>query len=403
MNILYICDEYPPGKNGGIGTMVQVLGRELVKQGHSVYVAGLYAYRYGSSDYEEDWGVKVYRLRYGLNLRLNEKNRLYNLLEKLPNGLKRNLNGKRAFIKYLEFIEQLIEKENIDVIEIQDWNNFSFFIGFSVEWPTFKIPLIVKSNGSYTYFANESNTKTKKYFHLIDLKLYARADALSAVSQYTANKNKQLFNISKDVKVLYNSIEIPDIKLDNEKHKQKIIITGTLVIKKGIFQLMKAWNFVNEKFPNAELVIYGKGKIKRLKQLLNEKSSETVFFKGHVSRNELFQELSNATMAIFPSYSECFALAPLEALVVGCPIINTSRSSGKELVTDKENGSLINPDNVEEIANKIIELIENQDLQKKYSIKGREKVIAEFNIVNSAKDHINYYNEVINSFKLKNH
>ena len=31
------------------------------------------------------------------------------------------------------------------------------------------------------------------------------------------------------------------------------------------------------------------------------------------------------------------------------------------------------------------------------------KVIAEFNIVNSAKDHINYYNEVINSFKLKNH
>ena len=30
MNILYICDEYPPGKNGGIGTMVQVLGRELV-------------------------------------------------------------------------------------------------------------------------------------------------------------------------------------------------------------------------------------------------------------------------------------------------------------------------------------------------------------------------------------
>ena len=82
MNILYICDEYPPGKNGGIGTMVQVLGRELVKQGHNVHVAGLYGYRYGSSDYEEDKGVRVYRLRYGLNLRLNEKNRLYNILEK---------------------------------------------------------------------------------------------------------------------------------------------------------------------------------------------------------------------------------------------------------------------------------------------------------------------------------
>jgi len=402
MNILYICDEYPPGKNGGIGTMVQVLGRELVKQGHNVYVAGLYGYRYGSSDYEEDRGVRVYRLRYGLNLCLNEKNRLYNILEKLPNSIKRNLNGKRAFIKYLGFIERLIEKEKIDIIEVPDWNNFSFFIGFEIEWPTFKVPLVLKSNGSYTYFANESKSTLIKMFHSIDLKLYKRADALSAVSQYTANKNKQLFNISKDVKVLYNSIEIPDIKLDNVKQKQKIIFTGTLVTKKGIFQLMKAWNFVHEKFPNAELVIYGKGKIKPLKELLNEKSSATVYFKGHVSRNVLFQELSTATMAIFPSYSECFALAPLEALVVGCPIINSSRTSGKELITEKENGSLINPDNVEEIANKIIELIEDLNLQKKYSIKGREKVMGDFNIVNSAKDHINYYNEVINSFILKN-
>jgi glycogen synthase len=46
MNILYICDEYPPGPNGGIGSVVQNLARELVKQGHKVYVVGLYPIGY---------------------------------------------------------------------------------------------------------------------------------------------------------------------------------------------------------------------------------------------------------------------------------------------------------------------------------------------------------------------
>jgi len=64
MNVLFICEEYPPGKNGGIGTMVRMLGREMVKQGHNVYVAGLYPHGYGEADYEEDEGVKVWRLRY---------------------------------------------------------------------------------------------------------------------------------------------------------------------------------------------------------------------------------------------------------------------------------------------------------------------------------------------------
>lgn len=50
MNILFICDEYPPGKNGGIGTVVQNLGRELVKQGHSIFVVGLYHFSYGEKN-----------------------------------------------------------------------------------------------------------------------------------------------------------------------------------------------------------------------------------------------------------------------------------------------------------------------------------------------------------------
>lgn len=38
MNILYLCDEYPPAKTGGIGTVTKVVAEAMVQKGHTVYV-----------------------------------------------------------------------------------------------------------------------------------------------------------------------------------------------------------------------------------------------------------------------------------------------------------------------------------------------------------------------------
>src|SRR5947208_2234281 len=63
MNLLFLCDEYPPGRHGGIGTSVQLLARALVRQGHKVVVAGFCDWGYGGPDQEVDQGVLVYRFR----------------------------------------------------------------------------------------------------------------------------------------------------------------------------------------------------------------------------------------------------------------------------------------------------------------------------------------------------
>ena len=61
MNILYLCDEYPPCTHGGIGAVVQNLAHELVLKGHNIYVCGFYPYYRKASVFEDDFGVKVYR------------------------------------------------------------------------------------------------------------------------------------------------------------------------------------------------------------------------------------------------------------------------------------------------------------------------------------------------------
>jgi glycogen synthase len=41
MHVCFLCDEYPPCQHGGVGAMVQALGRALVERGHRVTVVGL--------------------------------------------------------------------------------------------------------------------------------------------------------------------------------------------------------------------------------------------------------------------------------------------------------------------------------------------------------------------------
>jgi len=399
LNIIFICDEYPPGKNGGIGTAVRVLGRELVKQGHGVYVVGLYPYSYGEKDFEMDEGVQVWRLRYGINL-ASGNNFFYKVISKLPGFVRSRLNGRKAFDNYIAFINKLVATENIDLIEIADWNTFVFKIGFSVIWPPFKAPLLLKSHGCYTKIFHDLQLPVDPEFSKTDRLLFNRADALAAVSYDTATKNRDIFHIKKKIKVLYNGIEIP-VKNAGARENKKIIYTGALTIQKGVLQLMKAWNIVHEKHPDAKLLVFGKGKMSPMLKLLSKSAAPTVYFKGHVSRGILFDELSIATMAVFPSYTESFSMAPLEAMSVGCPVIYTERSSGKELITDHENGRLDDPDRDEKIANVIIHIIENKKDQLNFSSKGYLTIINNFTIAKIAKEHVEYYLLITAKFKSK--
>lgn len=399
MNILFICDEYPPGKNGGIGTVVQNLGRELVKQGHSIFVVGLYHFSYGEKNYEVDNGVRVWRLRYGVNLRLSPQRRVYQVLDRLPNVIKKKINGKNAFIRFINFIDELTVSENIDLIEIADFNGFAMNIGFIVKWPKFKVPLVLKSHGSYTYFCNEMGEKVKDVFAKADKLLFERADAISCVSNYTAKVNRQIFCIKKEIKILYNGINIPDHNAHVESRKKTVLFTGSLAYKKGIYSLIKAWNLVQPKFPDAELLIFGKGKTINFLNFINPEVKHSIIFFGHVNQTQLFDYLSKASLAVFPSYSETFGMGVVEAMSLNCPVIYTKKSCGPEIVKDRVEGFLVDPDNPIEIAQKIILLLENPSLRDELAKAGFEAVKSRFDIKKSAAEHALFYNEVISKQK----
>lgn len=402
MKILFICEEYPPGRNGGIGTMVKTLSKELVKLGHQVYIVGLYAHGYGQKNFEIDHNIKVWRFRRFTDIGLISNN--FSLKDKLLLKFLKatylyQLDAQASYKKLFKFISLLIQKEKIDIIEAQDWNAF-LQERVPIYMPRFNIPVVVKFNGSYTYFRNELGLESPESIRNAEAKHIMQADALSSVSKYTALETSKLFGLKQEIQILYNSIDLPE-KIEEHHVQNKLIFTGTLIYKKGIFSLLKAWNIVCKHRKDFILEIYGKGNIELLKKEIDANAQKNVDFKGHVSQDELFSTLKSSYAAIFPSYSECFALAPLEAMAVGCPVIYTSKSSGKELISDGINGILINPENPEQIAAKILQLFGDRLYRDKLSLASRKTIEERFSIKQSAIDHIAFYSKIIKRYKSK--
>lgn len=397
MNILFICDEYPPGQTGGIGVVVQSLSRALVAQGHHVCVAGLYKMDFGAEDYEVDKGVRIWRLRYQKNWPGTDFSS--KIHRNLPLFIQKKTANYKALQHFADFVQQLIEKEKIDIIEMPDWVNAIYDMGINLPFPKLKVPLVVKFHGSRSFFDFEMNKPLRKKWFTIDQAIYEQADALSATSSYAATINAQLFGGNRKIDVLYNAIEMPLQSINQIKRDDfTVVFAGTLIEKKGIFSLMKAWNIVAQKEQRARLWVLGKGETEPLKQLLDEPIQDTVIFKGHQAKPIVLETFAKATVAIFPSYSETFGLVAIEAMSMECPTIFTSRASGKEIIDDGVSGFLIDPDHIQEMADIILSVLNNKSLQENLGKCGKQEVESRFNILNSAQEHIGYYQQTIDQF-----
>lgn len=380
MRICFVCSEYPSSPHGGIGTFTQVLARALVKEGQDVRVVGVYPSHHTGLEKEIDQGVQVSRLRG-------------------PSG---RFGWPRARYQLWRHVSKWAREGAIDIVEAPDWE------GWTALWPKLSIPVIIRLHGSVSYFQQELNRPTKSSIRFLERSALRRANAWCSVSRYTAEKTKNLFALQNGPDaILYNPIETTSSDVSHQRTGQQVIFTGTLTHKKGVVSLVRAWPEVKRMCPLAELHIYGKdgrtdsGESMREYLLNLNAGNNNCYFHGHVSREVIFSALATARVAVFPSYAEAFAVAPLEAMTKGCPTIYSRRGSGPELIKDGMDGLLIDPDQPREIANAIVRILKDDELAKQLSKAGRERVVSHFSIESLVQQNILFYQHCIDCFRAK--
>ncbi len=139
-------------------------------------------------------------------------------------------------------------------------------------------------------------------------------------------------------------------------------------------------------------VIAGQGKGKLFQSLQNLKTElgldAVVHFPGF--NDDPAEFLSNLDIFLLSSSSEGFSIATIQAMAAGLPVIVTRSGGPQEIVTEGENGCLVDPDQPAEIAEAIEQLANNEQLCRKLSENAQAHVMKTFDI----KSMIQAYEEI---------
>jgi glycosyltransferase involved in cell wall biosynthesis len=145
---------------------------------------------------------------------------------------------------------------------------------------------------------------------------------------------------------------------------KKAIAVGRLSPQKGYDMLIDAWSKVFQIYPDWKLEIYGDGELKELlsKTISDSRMENCVELCGVVS--DIQDKYLESSIFVLSSLYEGLPMAMIEAMTCGLPIVAFDCEYGpRELVTNEYNGFLVEPQEVNSFADKIIQLIDNADLR----------------------------------------
>ena len=155
----------------------------------------------------------------------------------------------------------------------------------------------------------------------------------------------------------------------------KILIVSDISPRKNHLRLIQAFERVQERSQSPlELVVAGymRTAIPELEQMLQDiakrRENVKITFVGYVPDSEVLSLYAQADVFVYPSLYEGFGLPVLEAMACGCPVIASNVSSLPEVVG--EAALLVDPYNVEALAQAILTVLQDDELKKEMSKKG---------------------------------
>jgi glycosyltransferase involved in cell wall biosynthesis len=380
MHIAFLTPEYPHPRvlhAAGIGTSIKNLVVALVAKGVQVSV---FVYGQKEAAVFEEAGVTVHLV----------KSQKYK-------GFGWYLH--RKFIQ--KYLNTHIVSEKIDLVEAPDWTGITAFMHL-------KAPLVIRFHGSDTYFCHLERRKQKQKNYWFEKLAMMQASAFVAPTVFAADVTKQLFGLArKNVKVVYNGLDLNAFKNDAPLLFEKglILYVGTIIRKKGVFELPEIFNKVRKAFPEARLMLIGSDAVdiqtqssstwELLKKEFEEEDLEQVSYLGKMPYDKVQEYIRKANVCIFPSFAETFGMVTIEAMALNKAVVSNDFGWSQELITDGESGFLVDPKAHDDYAEKIIELLQDETLANTIGAAARKRVEAVFDIQKIAQENIDFYESVI--------
>jgi glycosyltransferase involved in cell wall biosynthesis len=362
MHLCFLCNEYPPGPHGGVGSVTQTLAQALVARGHVVTVMGIYpAQQAGIS---QQAGVRVVRVPH------------------TPvSGTGFLVNGARLSAA----LRKLQQTQPIDVLEGPET---------SLTWIPRRFPAVkvIRMHGGHHFFAVTLGRQPRAWRGWQERRSFARADQLCAVSRFVGETTRKLLGLrDRPIEVLPNPVDVRQFRPAPPGAEQAglILFVGSVCEKKGVRQLVEAFPQIVTRVPEARLWIVGRDGRDELtggsytaamRALIPSVWRERIVFKGAVERADLPALLARASVCVYPSHMEAMPMTWLEGMAMGKAVVASQTGPGAEMITDWQTGLLCDPHRPAAIAAALVRVLQDGALRARLGQAARRRVEAAFSL-----------------------
>jgi glycosyltransferase involved in cell wall biosynthesis len=202
-------------------------------------------------------------------------------------------------------------------------------------------------------------------------------------------------------RTVYNGADLEKFRPRRAEPSETLITVGRISPEKGLHVLLEAFAKVLMRRPNARLKVIGRESIlppeaiskmdngnarvrhvlslyrhnylRGLEKQASELCQGKVSFLGALPPARVPAEMQDAAILVQPSLYETFGMPPVEAMACGLPVVASRAGGLAEIVVDGETGLLVEPENPGQLAEALIELLENPARARAMGMAGRRR------------------------------
>lgn len=256
--------------------------------------------------------------------------------------------------------------------------------------------IICDGPGSFPKMFNTTHKNVKKFgvIHVNHNKNFDDTGAIKKQEDYIIKNADKINGVivlteaqKRDIKETYsvqniytisNFVKVPEDR-DNFTNRKIVGHISRMVSTKGLDYLLEVAEVVTQKEKNVEFHIYGEGPEKeRIQKCINEKALDSnVKLLGYTSNPK--QVLSGFKCVLSTSQYEGQGLSMIEAMLLKKPVIAFDIKYGpSEFIVNGINGYLVTNLDIEQMANKVLEILNNDELTRELGEKARQTIIKKY-------------------------
>jgi glycosyltransferase involved in cell wall biosynthesis len=358
MNIVYVCNEYPPAPHGGIGTFMRTIAQALARKGHRITIVGL-----GDQSGERlDGEVRVVSIKRASIPRLSwliDRARIY------------------------RWLRRAVRAGECDVVEVPDYEGL-------LPFPFSACPVVVRLHLSATADYRLSGLRPRPGVFVSEHLTHRLHRHWIAVSEYALRLAIENFGLQPgDVRTIYYPIAFNagPAAMPPGLPSQFVLFAGYVCDRKGAYTVARAARIFLERQPDLHLVFLGELPVEdgipadeRIRSIVPGSLSARVHCYGRVSRETVLACMTRARVFLFPSRLECNPLVVGEAMLAGTPVITSTCDPFPEYLSHGETGLLVPPDDPEALAGAVLQVLESPALSARLVEHARALVTSRFSL-----------------------